>query len=60
MEIYMDREYFLLQPRRVRRAASRELARKFVQRPAPVYVPADPQPVCAEHHRKLPCRRCNP
>lgn len=47
-------------PRWVRRHASRDMSRRFVQRPAPIYVPADPQPVCEPHHRKLPCKRCTP
>jgi hypothetical protein len=53
-------ELWVKLPRRVRRGANRVLARARAQRPAPVYVPADSQPVCEPHHRKLPCKRCTP
>jgi hypothetical protein len=46
-------------PRAQRRAVSRREARRFAfyNGPAPRYEPAA-APVCATHHRRLPCARC--
>lgn len=45
--------------RPLRRAASRDQARKFAHYngPAPRYEPARDQS-CHVHHRQLPCKRC--
>lgn len=48
---------YLREPRRVRRAVSRVLARRHINGPRPQYQPAT-APECAQHHRKLPCKRC--
>lgn len=46
-------------PRSQRRAVSRREARRFAHYngPGPRYEPAS-APVCAAHHRRLPCTRC--